>query len=589
METKGSLKWAALGVLLLCSIGFAATLRDNWNDFLHYTAVGRFDLAKSYAEQIIQSQPDPNELLTLAEENAQGYQLLLKMQADSDQLREVSGKILDLIEQGRYILRTDPKIIVQEIQRLSTTIRGRIAAEERLKNAGEYAIPFMLSALADESRKNEFAYITEALPKIGRSAIRPLVAALQMEDAAVKLEVIRALGKIGYYEPLPYLKLIVDTDSSDALKTQAANAIEQIDSSALKIPAAELFFSLAEKYYNRDDSLSSPAEYDFANVWFWDESKQSLMREQVNKQYFDEMMTLRNCEWALKADAGIGKAIGLWIAAFYRAESVGVPMPEYFGAGHADAKTYATTAGPKYLHQALERALKDNDAYVALGVVEALAVNAGEKSLLYRVGTEQPLAKALSFADRKVRYSAAIAFAEANPVTEFVGSSLIVENLASAIQEPDANDLGTDLAATYALRAVQAMYKLAMVRNTIVDLSKAMPALIGVTEKSGPQMQSLAAQVLAYLESPEAQRAIAAMGLAGQNSNEIRISAFNSLALSAKLNANLLLTEQIEAIYGLVRSLETDPALRAAAAGAYGALNLPSEQVKNLILDQAKS
>jgi hypothetical protein len=35
--------------------------------------------------------------------------------------------------------------------------------------------------------------------------------------------------------------------------------------------------------------------------------------------------------------------------------------------------------------------------------------------------------------------------------------------------------------------------------------------------------------------------------------------------------------------------METDPNLRAAAAGAYGALNLPSEQVKSLILDQAKS
>jgi hypothetical protein len=55
------------------------------------------------------------------------------------------------------------------------------------------------------------------------------------------------------------------------------------------------------------------------------------------------------------------------------------------------------------------------------------------------------------------------------------------------------------------------------------------------------------------------------------------------------LNANLLLAEQIDALYSLVSSTETDPALRSAAAGAYGALNLPSEKVKTLILDQAKS
>lgn len=589
MRNKHSLVWVMLVGLLIGSTLYAAGVEENWNDFLHYTAIGRFELAESYADQIVESQPDPTGLLDLSEANPEGYRLLLKMNADSDQLREVSGKILALIDQGLYIRRTDPKVIAQEISRLSTTIKGRLAAEERLRNAGEYAIPQMLAVIADPDRKNEMAYITDALPKIGRPAIRPLTAALQMDDVAVKVEVVRALGKIGYYEPLPYLKYIIEKSDSELLKVQAVSAIERIDAKALQVPAAELFFRLGENYYNQDDSLAASPEFDFANVWFWDAEKGFLVREEVNKDYFDEMMTMRSCEWTLKADASVGKAIGLWIAAFFRAESVGVPMPEYFGEGHADAMTYATTAGPEYLHQALERAINDNDAYVALGVVEAMAVNAGEKSLLYRLGTEQPLAKALSFPDRKVRYSAAIAFAEANPVNEFVGSRLIVENLAEAVLGQDIDGIGTETAQTYALRAVEAMYKLALVRNKIVDLSVAMPALIQVTQQSDSQLKVLAAQVLAYLSSADAQRAIAAMAMAEQNDNATRIAAFGSLALSAKINASLLLTEQIEAIYALVSSTDADPDLRAAAAGAYGALNLPSEQVKNLILDQSKS
>ena len=589
MRYKSSLIWVMLMGLLLGSTVSVADLEENWNDFLHYTAIGRFELAKSYAEQIIESQPDPTQLLDLTEENQEGYRLLLKMHADSDELREVSGKVLDLIEEGRYIRRTDPKIISQEIQRLSTTIKARIAAEQRLKNAGEYAIPQMLAAIADPDRKNEMAYITEALPKIGRPAIRPLVAALQIENVAVKVEVIRALGKIGYYEPLAYLKYEIETADSDVIKTQATSAIERIDGSALKIPAAELFFRLGENYYNQDDSLAAAAEYDFANMWFWDADKQALIRKEVNKDYFDELMAMRACEWTLKTNPAVGKAIGLWIAAFFRAESVGEQMPDYFGDGHADAMTYATTAGPEYLHQALERAINDNDAFVALGVVEAMAVNAGEKSLLVRLGTEQPLAKALNFADRKVRYSAAIAFAEANPVNGFVGSDLIVENLAEAVLGQDVDGIGAETAQSYALRAVGAMYKLAMTRNQIVDLSVALPSLVQVTQSSGPEMRVLASGVLAHLKSPEAQRAIAAMAMDEANDNSVRIAAFSSLVLSAKINANLLLTEQIDAIYGLVSSTEVDANLRAAAAGAYGALNLPSEQVKSLILDQSKS
>ena len=79
------------------------------------------------------------------------------------------------------------------------------------------------------------------------------------------------------------------------------------------------------------------------------------------------------------------------------------------------------------------------------------------------------------------------------------------------------------------------------------------------------------------------------MALSESNDNAVRISAFMSLAQSAKVNANLLLTEQLDAVYEIVGATDVDANLRASAAGAYGALNLPSEQVKSLILDQSKS
>jgi hypothetical protein len=79
------------------------------------------------------------------------------------------------------------------------------------------------------------------------------------------------------------------------------------------------------------------------------------------------------------------------------------------------------------------------------------------------------------------------------------------------------------------------------------------------------------------------------MALDETNPMDVRVAAFNSLAVSAKLNASLLDEEKIDAVYSLVSSQQTDPQLRSAAASAYGALNLPSRKVKNLILDQAKS
>jgi hypothetical protein len=592
----------ALG-LLAASISFGATkdpsttLRASWDDYLHYTKIGRLDLAKGYAQAVLESNPDPVELLGLSEENPQGYAIMLKVidTASDAELVELSKKVQDIIEQGRFIRRADPKIIGEEIRRLSGTDRGRLAAVKRLQNAGEYAAYFMLNAMADKSRKEEFPNIVWALPQVGRDAIRPLTAALQTEDVGLKAEIVRALGKIKYPQALPYLKYIVEKDSSEELRNLASESIKQIDPGALKAPAAQLFYQLGEDYYNNAKSLAPAEDANFANVWFWDPNERSLTREKVDRSYFNELMTMRSCEWALKADAGFGRAIGLWLAANFKAESAGLDMPSYFGEGHADAMTYATTAGPEYLHQALALAIKDKNAYIALRAVEALANNAGEKSLLYRVGPTQPLVQALSFDDKAVRYSAAIAIAAAGPKEGFAESKLVVKNLAEALEQKDDGQETSDSnqetmdANSYALRAAEIMLKLAITRSTVIDLSAAQSALIDATKSTRVEIQVLTGRILAYLGSSEAQRAIAAMALTESNSKDIRISAFDSLAVSAKNNANLLDDEKIDAIYSLVSSKESDPELRSAAAAAYGALNLPSQKVKDLILDQAKS
>jgi HEAT repeat protein len=590
----------AIAILAIVYLGFstcsAQTLEENWNDFLHYTKIGRFDMAKGHAQAILAGDPDPVKLLELSRANQQGYQILLRVNdvAPDAELADLSGKVLAIIEQGRFIERTEPRIIAEEVRRLNSTDRGWLTAVKRLRDAGEYAVPFMLDAMADPSRENELTNIVRALPQVGRDAIRPLAAALQTDNVPLKAQIVMALGKISYPQSLPHLKYIVENDDSSQLRAMAQDSIKQINPAMLQVPAAQLFYELAEKYYYHAESLAPAQDASFANVWFWDSDASKLVREEVDKNYFNELMAMRTCEWALKADPGFGSAIGLWIAAFFKAESTSVEkMPTYFGERHADALVYATTAGVEYLHQALARAVKDNNAHVALGVIEALETTAGEKSLLYQIGPSQPLLDALSFNDRMVRYSAAIAIGAAGPKEGFAESKLVVANLAEALGQNSqpgsagANGWSEEIAENYAVRAAEAMLSLAQARNSILDLSAAQLALESAVNDK--RIQVLAGQVLAYLNSPGAQRAIAAMALEDNNAPEVRISAFDSLATSAKLNANMLPDETIDAIYTLISSDATDSDIRSTAAAAYGALNLPSRKVKDLILDQAKS
>jgi len=595
---KGKIATAILAIAFLgVSICSAQTLEEDWNDFLHYTKIGRFDMAKGHAQAVLASNPDPEKLLDLSKQNPQGYQILVRVNevAPDAELAQLSGKILSIIEQGRFIRRSAPAIIAEEVRRLSTTDRGWITAVRRLRDAGEYAIPFMLDAMADSSRERELSYIVRALPQVGRDAIRPLAAALQTDNVPLKAQIITALGKIGYPQSQAYLKYIIENDDSAQLRAIAQDSIRQINPDMLQVPAAQLFYELAEKYYYHAQSLTPAEDADFANVWFWNADTGKLAREEVDKNYFNELMAMRTCEWALKADPGFGSAIGLWLAAFFKAESAGVEtMPAYFGDRHADALVYATTAGVEYLHQALARAVKDKNAHVALGVIEALATTAGEKSLLYQIGPSQPLLQALTFNDRMVRYSAAIAIGAAGPKEGFAESKLVVANLAEALGQSSqtgaggANGWSEEIAESYAVRAAEVMLSLAQARNPVLNLSAAQPALESAV--SDARIQTLAGRTLAYLDSPGAQRAIAAMALDTNNDPDVRIQAFSSLATSAKLNANMLPDEMIDEIYALISSVDADKEeLRTAAAAAYGALNLPSRKVKDLILDQAQS
>jgi HEAT repeat protein len=597
MSNRKTIPAVLAAILFLFSAAFAQTLEGNWNDFLHFTEIGRFDLAKGYAQAILDSNPEPVELLSLSEANRRGYTLLQRVidtAPDPEQV-ELSKKVLNIIDEGLFIRRADPKIIVEEVKRLSTTTRGWHIAVKRLQNAGEYAIPFMLDAIADRSRENEWPAIKRALPHIGRDAIRPLAAALQTDNLAVKTEIVKALGEIKYPQAMPYLKHIIEKEDSLDLRGTAKQSVRQIDPAALRISAAQLFLELAQNYYYHAESLAPAEDAPFANIWFWDPEAKRLTRERVDKGYFNELMSMRVCEWALKADPEFGKAIGLWLAAYFKAEAANVDMPNYFGQRHAKPFVYATTAGPEYLHQALTRGIKDKNAYVALGAVEALAVTAGEKSLLYRLGASQPLVQALSFNDKAVKYSAAIAIAEAGPKQAFPESKLVVQNLAEALGQDeapsrvDSNVWNPELADSYAVRAASAMLSLADTRNRVIDLSYGKNALMSATNDKRPDVQILSGQVLAYLRNPDAQRSIAAMALADTNTMFVRVRAFNSLAVSAKLFGSLLDDNMVDAIYSLVGSTDIDDGLRSAAATAFGALNLPSEKVKDLILDQAKS
>jgi CheY-like chemotaxis protein/HEAT repeat protein len=695
-------------------------VRQNWDELMHYTLIGRLDLAKEFGEALVASSPDPVYLLSLAESDryTDSYRNLNILQKNAD-LAEMAGKILKLLEDGRFQQRTDFQRIAIDVTRLSDTTRARMNALKRLQDSGEWAIPVMIQALRDAGRSDEFANIKWALPQIGKAAVNPLVVVLQQcGELEIKLIVLDALGKIGYPASLPYIREVVeDKESSPELKAAALSAIGRIlgAENASTVSASILYERLARDYYQNLSSLQVPENQDYANVWFW-KDQGGLYFEQVPSGAFAELMTMRCCELSLKLDPALGTTISLWLSAFFRLEAEGFKQPEYFGTGHADADTYALTAGPEYLHRVLSLALENRNRPVALHAIQALQRNSGQKSLLLELESQQPLLKALNYPDREVRFSAALTLGKANPQANFNHSELVVPIIAEAllqkgkkyavvvdenqdrrnglaaslggtgffaevvngenfavmleqasglasfdlivlsenIQNPNLSEametirknyhlaftptivlsesrnltllrksleadsfvevvldntpaeelaalvptilsrnqsqsFSGELADTYAQAAADILLNLATVRNPVLDVMKAEPALLAAISDERKPIQETATKTLAHMDSLESQRAIARLSLDEKVEIPVRLMAFRALATSAKMFGNLLLTEQVGAIYSIVNSLEANVELRNLAAEAYGSLNLPSVTISQLILNQARS
>ncbi|MDW8261694.1 MAG: hypothetical protein RMJ35_04145, partial [Phycisphaerales bacterium] len=143
------------------------------------------------------------------------------------------------------------------------------------------------------------------------------------------------------------------------------------------------------------------------------------------------------------------------------------------------------------------------------------------------------------------------------------------------------------IATEYATRAAQLLQRLAISRGQVMDVAAARQSLLMSLEDTRPEIVKLVGESLALIDAPDAQAGLLTKALSPELSDDVRISLLKSLSTSAKFFGNKLDTAATEQLMKLVAdgpSLE----IRAAAAEAQGALNLPADQAKRLIIEQMR-
>ncbi len=687
--------------------GDKSELFNHADAFWHYAKIARYDLAAQEGQQVLAKKDQPQAVLEAMEQVSRNRkdnldQWLLRWQGVPE-MKDVATQLIQVIRQGYEARRADPAFIEAAIKRLPVSEQAYSLAVSKLRQSGELAVGPMIDALRDPNQLEAHAAIRRALQDMGKLAVNPLLAATEMNDTPTLASIATVLGNSGYEDAVPYLsRLVNDPKTAPEVKGAAVAALVRMGQSPAA-NTASLFLAGAEKYYYRAPDNRSPVAY----VWYWDGQK-GLTKKEVPAAIFNDLMAMRDCEYALKLDQGRAEAVSLWLAANYKREAdlpQGQTDPTR-AEGQPDAHYYGVAAGTQYLNTVLARALKDHNGPVALRAIRSLQQIVGQSNLFDAKQTA--ILDALRYPDRQIRFEAAFALAAALPQKAFPGQERVVPTLAEAMAQSGkpnvlvlapqdqlngllqglkdagygsaggvnseaalaaaatlptvdvvvamgdqaaqidalrmamngnprlesaalvivsanpssswtvqaannpllsvtkatdaaglkpvideartkAGSLPMDekIAADYAMRAADLLGKLAISRGQVLDLAVAQTTLLGSLDDSRPEVVKAVGRVVGLLNSKEAQAALLIKAADAKTPDEVKASLYKSVATSARFFGNMLDQSQIDLLQKAVAE-EKDAAARSAAAEAHGALNLPADQAKSLIVSQSK-
>lgn len=484
-----------------------------WADFNHYVRIARPDMAKAAGDTLLEK-VDAAQLLELVEGgDYPDYERTLQLASRIDGLKDVSAKIGAEIQEARISRSREPARIAADIEKLGEGERANANATARLRAAGQYAAPALLATLLDEKQKRLHPHVMTAMIRIGRPLVYPLTVALPHLEPVQLGQVAQVLAEIGYPRAIPALKAVSENPKTDPnakrMLEAASKRLEEYTRLPSNVPASELFLTLGQNHYHSATLGDIEPNADTAQgkgvVWTYSKTA-GLIAIHVPLEIYGDVLAMRAAEMALKLAPQMDQALSLWLAANLRRENrlpQGAADPSY-GANRQPAAFYLEMAGPLRQHDVLSMALDDRDSALALDAISGLASTAGTDALINRMGTIQPLLRALSYPDRRVRFAATFAMTNARPKTEFPGSQRVVSVLAEALRQGAdryAIVLGQDRDATNKLVALanDLGYK-AFGGQSLADVAQQVSAGPGVdlilTDRSVAEVQTIDRQTV---------------------------------------------------------------------------------------------
>jgi hypothetical protein len=415
----------------------------NYQMFAHFLNVARPDQAKPFGEKLLEL--DNAAFLAAIEDPSNRFYKMNELGKIGipEALEDTWEAIQDKYQAAQIERSRDAEQIRSDIKALAGSTTQEYLAIQRLKATGQFAAPYFLEVLQDPSQRRLHPRTINAMVEVGKELTYPLSVALPNLDPVTQEYVAGVLGDIGYPEALPYLKLVTSSDVGSSVKATCLAAFSQIADNAgvdATGTAAELFVNIGQAKYAVGTRNGELLGMDLANqtgiVWNYREDG-GLIPVAVAQDVYADSLAMQNAASALEIEPEMESAVTLHLASNLRRENrlAGENDPGYQLPN--PATFYLLIAGAPQQKAVLDIGLADNDPALALDGIEAMAKTVGNNVLLGGEDNRAPVIDALFFSDRRVRYTAAITLASAEPAEAFGGSTSVVPVLGQAVRQSD--------------------------------------------------------------------------------------------------------------------------------------------------------
>jgi HEAT repeat protein len=410
------------------------------SDFIHYVRIDQREAAIGTGQLLIDqglSAQDFVKLVDGSEEANRFADAIIRAQKQSG-VEPIAARLEQLYEQGKLEIVRDPEQIKRNIALLKGTNREWLLARERLIAAGEYAMPLLLNALLQRNDPALRAQVRNVMVDMRRQALNPLTTALPKLDEGGQELVCDVLGQIQSATAVPFLTDLRAATQSAAVRTACDRALGRIAMNIENEEPADLYYWLADRYYQETAELTSFPGEGVQLLWTYDPSV-GLFPAAIDTRVFHEAMGMRMSERSLQLRPNDNEqSVALWIGTNIKREletPEGYENPAYASA-RRDAMYYAVASGADTCQQVLARGLIDRNTPLVREAIAALDQMAGGRSLYEQDGGRgAPLLACLQYPNRRVRYEAALALGKSSPSAEFDGSARVVPTLGSLIRD----------------------------------------------------------------------------------------------------------------------------------------------------------